>query len=233
LNEPVDVLFTVKNNEPQVVSVDLGDDRRNNFIVELVDPSGKRTTRKLDPREGAARIGQVFVEAGQSYSQHLILNDWVELPQAGRYQFTVRLSSPIQARNGVNLEVSSPKGFIEIEDNDRERLRRFCDKVSEELLSANSYAAAEHAARMLSYVRDRQAIPYLRKGFGVVYPVYAELVDGFERIGTDDAAEALLDVAIRNPQVALEAARPTLSKFAANTANADLASRIRRVLNVP
>ena len=47
VNQPVDVLMTLENPGHQRLSVDFGDDRKGNLTIEMINPFGERTKKKL------------------------------------------------------------------------------------------------------------------------------------------------------------------------------------------
>ena len=231
LNQPVDLLLAIFNGEPQTATIDLGDDRKSKITIGVGYPSGAQTEKNITTHEGAVRGGLITLRPGETYHQHLILEDWVTLQQTGTYRIEVKLDSSIRLESGDSYHVEPIFARVVVKPRDEQALERFCEKTLGDLLSAENYADADHAAEMLSYVRDTAAVPYLQRAFVTPYSVHSILVGGLERIGTDGAAEALLDSMANNKGVAPEATREALTKFASKTSNATLAARIRQALS--
>ena len=70
-------------------------------------------------------------------------------------------------------------------------LKKECATLSKRVADADSYEEAAEAALALSYIKDPVAVPYLKKALTSNQMVEGITVKGLERIGSDEAIEAL------------------------------------------
>lgn len=230
LHQPLDVELLVQNSSAQAAEIDLGDDRKRNLVLTVTSPDRKERTLRVAEHEGLARIGRVEVQAGETYSQHLLLNEWIEFAAVGVYRIVVRFRGPIKLHDGTMAELGPAVLLASVTDKNSEGLTDFCRKALQELLAAKTYADAEQAAQWLSYTDDPIAVPYLGRAFETPYPIHSLLVAGLERIGTDDSIRVLLEIMRRNPDVAAGAMKQALSRLADRTSDRDLQLQVRKVL---
>lgn len=230
LHQALDLTLAIHNYSSQLVVVDLGDNRKANIVLGVLFPDGTHKTFRIEQHEGLARIGQIKLQPGGTYSQPLLMNDWIELVTPGTYQITAHVRGPITLEDGTVIEVRSPTVVANVKDSDSEALTIFCDGALQRLLSSQTYADAEHAAEVLSYTRDPIAVPYLGRAFETPFPVQALLVTGLERIGTDSAIRVLLEAAHRSPEAVPEEIRRALAKLAKRTSDSNLQTEIAHAL---
>ena len=109
LGEPVVVEVTVDNHREHKIQADLGFDWTENFVVNVVDPSGTLHTATLLKSCGpncVGRRGRVVVSPLQSFSHQLVLDRWFRFDQAGIYLLELRLKSNIASDTGLPIEVA-------------------------------------------------------------------------------------------------------------------------------
>src|SRR6476620_6670674 len=75
LREPIVATLTIQNLLPDTVSVDLGWDRRERFLVVVRRPDGTIQHPKILP-DGVGRRGRISIARNDRYSQQLVLDDW-------------------------------------------------------------------------------------------------------------------------------------------------------------
>lgn len=228
LHQPLDVVLTLQNSSAQVANIDLGDNRNRNLLLTVITPEGTKHNLRIAGHEGLARIGRISLSAGQTYSQHLLLNEWLDFGTVGIYRVSVALSEPVTFPDGRTRELSPSVVRARITEWDEKELARFCDQALQTLLVSTSYQDAEKAALILSYTKDRIAVPYLVRAFDTRYPVQSLLVTGLERIGTSTSIRELSALA-REGVVATEAKR-ALSELLNRTSDPELRHEIQQVL---
>jgi hypothetical protein len=229
-HQPIDFTFLIHNFTAQSVTVDLGDNRKANLVLRIAFPNGTRNEFRLPQREGLARIGQVKVDAGDTYSQPLLINEWADLSTPGVYQIAIQVRGLMRSGNGSIVEqLESQSVVADVRSPDDRVLASFCLDILQRLLSSRSYIDAEHAAEVLSYTHDPIAVPYLAKAFLSPYPIEALLVAGLERISNDDSIRVLLDVARTRPEAATEI-KQALGRLRKQTSNLELQEQISRIL---
>ncbi|MCU1263757.1 MAG: hypothetical protein JWM21_75 [Acidobacteria bacterium] len=78
-----------------------------------------------------------------------------------------------------------------VEPRDTRQLNEACADLETQVINARGFSEALDPALALSYVNDSVAIPYLEGLISSRQLVDGYAITGLERIGTDDAIEAL------------------------------------------
>src|SRR6266481_4427971 len=76
--EPIFVQLTVKNQLAAPISFDLGLNRKSNIRFSIMDESGRSFESQKSSDQGFGRIGRITLQAGQTYTQSLLLNEWYQ-----------------------------------------------------------------------------------------------------------------------------------------------------------
>jgi hypothetical protein len=197
LHEPVIVVFTVDNGLDVPITFDLGFRQKGHFRITVTPPG--RPPLQLAPLDesGFGVGGNVSVAATQGYSQRLLLNEWYDFRQEGKYQIDVALPVPIRANGGTVTSSSRETFELTIEPPDPTRLGRTCRALLASATSSPSYEEQADAALALSYVVDPVAVPFLRELLTALPRLDAIVFEGLRRIGSPDA-QAVLDEASRS-----------------------------------
>jgi hypothetical protein len=230
LHQPFDVMLIIHNSSSQVAQLDLGDDRKSNIVLTVEFPDGTEKTCRVAQHQGLARIGRIKIQPGRTYSQPLVVNDWVDFAIAGIYRMTVYLRVPIRLDDGTIVEPKPLRVVASVTGPNSKALTDFCREALQNLLSSKTYSEAQHAAEVLGYTQDPLAVPYLGRAFDTPYPVQSLLVTGLERIGTDDSIRVLLEVAHNKPKAAPEAIKQALANLVNRTSDPDLQFQIKQTL---
>ena len=214
LHEPVILNFVVKNGLAQPVDVDLGADRKGNFLFTVKRPDG--STVQLPPlrREGISLTGKLTLTPGQTYAQKVLLNEWYEFPTTGRYELSARLAAPVRTQEGVS--VTEPAGFhttLEVTPRDAERLGKVAASLTEQIISAASYEEAAQAALALSHIKDPAAVPYMEKALASEQMVEPIVIDGLEKVGGAEAIRALTSASTHRKGDTAKLARAALERM--------------------
>ncbi len=210
LGEPVLLNLQIVNQLSQQLEIDLGADSQEHVQVVIEDPHGKRATRPAKPpKEGIVFSGKVRLAPGETYSQTLVLNEWYNFLETGRYRILVRLGAPLHSTQAV-IPTDDFTVEIEITAKDRDRLAAACRSLLTRVQQAPSVASAQQSANALSYVDDPIVVPFLEEVLSD-WRVVGTAISGLQRIRSPEAVAALIralkitkhDTALRS-QVALE-----------------------------
>jgi hypothetical protein len=230
LNEPLDVLITVTNMGTTIAQIDLGQGRKSGLIVELKGLKISRTFN-IPTHEGVSRRGRIPLSPREEYSQRLVLNEWVGALKPGTYDLTIVFENPAKFEDGTTISMNPLHLAVQVSARNEEALKRSCEMRLANLLAAPTYGDALDWAESLSYVQDPIAIRYLTRGFNSTYPVQKLLVDGVERIGSDDSIRALLQIANNPSYLDLWYMRRALTQLSGRTTDVDLQNRIQSMLD--
>lgn len=193
LHEPVNLTFIVKNELTQPIKLDLGENRKGNFILTIKQPEGKSVRLRLPERGGTSRISRVSLEPGQTYTQNLLLNEWYEFLTLGNYELTISIATTIQTQEGLSIgEISGFHTTLEIKPKDSAHLKQISARLAERVANSPSYDEAAEAALALSYIRDSAAVPYMEKAIVSGHMVEQIVIAGLERLGDEKAIQALI-----------------------------------------
>jgi hypothetical protein len=191
-HEPLYLEFRIQNGSARTVTVNLGQDRKQAFVFDVVFPDGTAVSDLSMPtKEGISRRATVALSANESYVQTLLVNEWIDLSAPGTYEIEVTLMSPIVSDLGRNL--SPPfRAVVTILPRDEFRLTQTCQTLTDRIAAAQSVEAAMDAALALSYVRDPIAVPFLTRALQSGKYVDHHIIRGLERVGNTSAATSLI-----------------------------------------
>ncbi len=216
LHEPVNLIFTIKNRLTQPIKINLGQDRKQFFLFTITQPNGSSVTLPQLKREGISVLSsELSLEPGETYTQKLLLNEWFDFPIPGKYRIQVQLAKPIQTEEGASTEEGTRSyTILEVEPRNAESLKLVCATLSEHLKASTSYEEAAEAANELSYIKDPVAVPYLKEALMSEQMVESIAVKGLERIGGDEAVEALTSAQKgQSSETTEESIKPALSRM--------------------
>jgi hypothetical protein len=232
LHEPVLLNFAVENNLSQPVKFDLGQNRKASFSFTITQPDGQRVELPQYSIMGLSRHGAVRLKADQTYRQSLLLNEWFEFRSAGNYEIQVRLSKPIQTRDG--RAISTQTEFLlplKVAARNPGRLEAVCAELAAQVAAADSYDKAAEATLALGHINDPVAVPYLEKALAAGKLVEQIAVAGLERNGSAEAVEALLSALNTQPdEVQIELIRPALVRIKEKVSDPALRQKVEQAL---
>jgi hypothetical protein len=228
--EPLQVELALRNTGSAEVAIDLGADRKEAVTVQVWFPDGSEKIGRITPHGSLMRIGKIRLGPGEVYSQFLILNEWVELPGTGICRITIHLNNKATAANGDTLDIGSATLTVTVAARNEIALAQFCSEVVNRMLTANNYSRALSAAEALSYIHDPVAVPYLKKAFQNRYRLDALFVQTLEKMGTEDAISALVEVAESHQSTDPALVMSALGRLSKKTSDPNLQARIRDVL---
>lgn len=232
LHEPVILNFAVENELSQPVKLDLGQNRKGSFSFTITQPDGKKVELARYSRMGISIPGAVRLGAAETYQQSLLLNEWYGFPSPGNYEIQVRLSKPVETRDG--RPVSTQTEFrlpLKVGAENRGRLERVCTDLAAQVAAADSYDKAAEATRALGYVEDPLAVPYLEKALASGQLVEQLAVAGLERNGSNEAVEALLAALHTQPgEIKEEIILPALVRVKDKVSDPGLRQKVEQAL---
>lgn len=230
LHEPILINFKITNETTQVVSLDLGQDRKGAFLFTVTSPDGTTIRLPQYRHNGIAQYGNVSVRPGESFSQPLLLNEWYDnFNTPGKYILDARLTTPIAGGETLHAQDPGFKGEISITPRDAARLERVCERLAKQIETAPNPEAAQEPALMLSYVEDPLAIPYLARALSTTTLTYDKAIAGLVRIGNDAAVEVLLS-ALNDSRSIAESASRALSQIQDKISDPRLKETVKRAV---
>ena len=232
LHEPVVVFFEVHNGLAQPITVEVGALVRQFFDFSLTTPSGQ--VFRKDPYGGLVDIvtagtGKIKIEPGSDYKEPLVMNQWFNFANQGTYTLTSRLTSQIETADG-SFQAESQTAQLLITARDPTRLKKICADLEQQAEIATTVEAAQFPALALSYVNDPIAVPYLARLLSAHTLAYAKAVAGLDRIGNDDAIEALLSAPNENWGDTAELATRSLARMQDRIANPRLRETVKNAV---
>src|ERR1700682_1751084 len=237
LNEPVLIFFEVHNGLKHPVVVTVGALVRQFFDFALKTPSGEVLHKDQIGPGGVALYqdfvtvgdGKVTVEPGGDYKEPLVMNQWFPFATQGVYSLTSNLTSDIETADGT---FQAPSQTVQLRVNPRDpvRLAKICAALARRAEAATTVVEAQFPSLALSYVTDPIAIPYLARLLSAHTLVYNPAVSGLERIGNDEAAEALLSAMNENWGDIPELATRSLARMQDRIANPHLKETVKKAV---
>ncbi|MGH9432522.1 MAG: hypothetical protein ACRD3T_13355 [Terriglobia bacterium] len=192
LNEPAYLLFVVRNGTGRETTVYLGKNNTAGFRFTITDSTGKITHAPQAGAAGAGAWGKVLVDAGRSYAQDLLVNEWYHFDKPGNYKIEVELiEHALREPEKVLRTWVSGKMELTVLPRNPQRLDAVCRKLILTALSVSNYPAASEAALALSYVQDPVALPYLGQLLAGGNSLSPTAIRGLVRIGTPQAVSIL------------------------------------------
>jgi hypothetical protein len=229
LHVPVIVVLRILNDSTQTIDINLGQDRKGAFSFSITRPDGTKSTFPPFIREGISVPGLVKIEAGKSYTQDLLLNEWYDFPMPGTYELEGSLSNPIEVAGRATRDTGFHE-IVSIGARDELALAKVCDTLAAQVEGSSSYDAAAQAALTLSYVRDSVAVPFLRRVLFSGRLVEPIAINGLENI-KDSAAVGVLaeSLSVKSTDASM-LARAALERIQKQTSDFQVRQTIDRAL---
>jgi len=223
--------------------LDLGQDRKGNFLFDLRRPDNKKERLPQWSREGLSRLGSLQLGPGSHHQERFILNEWTDLDTAGRYLLEARLTAPIKGVDGTSITEAPPMIVdFEVAPRDELALSLACEVLVRRIEGSVEVGEALEAAQSLSFIRDPVAVYYLGRALRSGRMVEIPVISGLERIANREAVQALIALVGQDPWTADIAtgsgttkvlARSALQNIERKTQDADMREMIRRALKRP
>lgn len=127
--------------------------------------------------------GTLPLGAGETYQQKVLLNEWYDFVEPGKYVIEAKLVLPVRALSGhiVGVGYSGP-AEMSVEPRNPKRLDGVCSALTTTALRSRDAAEASNAAFALTYVEDLTAVPYLARIATAREALRWTAIDGLARI---------------------------------------------------
>jgi len=231
LGEPVFLIFTVQNNLTQNIKLDLGRDRKEGFLFIVVFPDGRKVQLPQLSRGGIAIKGDLSIKPQQTYTQKVLLNQWIEFSSPGKYSLEAQLANPIKVEDGKTISTES--GFnatLDVNPRDPEQLKKVSELLIQRIIESTSYEEAADAALALSYINDPVAIPYLQRALTSNQMVEPIIIKGLERIKDKSSVQVLINIINEKPNSETAAlAKTALKKIESQSSDPKVKQMIKAV----
>jgi hypothetical protein len=183
LHEPVFIRVSISNGLPEQISLDLGKERKSKLLFSITQPDGLTASPPAIPETGFGAQGRVSVPPDERYTQTVVLNEWYQPGQVGRYQIRVRLPAEIRTESGRKIDTSSDGTLsLEIRPRSAQTLERQCERLARSALDQTSGSKAAEAALALAYVEDPICVQYLGNVAEENGPFTQTAIQGLARI---------------------------------------------------
>jgi len=211
LHEPIVATLTIQNLLPETVSVDLGWDRRERFLLVARRPDGTIQRPKILP-DGVGRRGRISIASNDRYSQQLVLDDWVSFDQTGEYQVTIQLTGAVTAASTSVMRPPQETLSIRVGAYNEGVIRAKCDQLAPSVIEGR---AEDHyyALQVLRHFNDSAAIPCLRSILDRTDLADMVVFEALKSIGTAETRRVLEDVAAGSSGERAQRVRNTLLTF--------------------
>jgi hypothetical protein len=190
LREPVVATLEIHNRTTASMDLDLGKNAIGNLRVTVTDPTGHQEMRTPAPElpDGLSFPGSITLAASGHYDKDLVLNDWHDFTQPGRYTVRLDLLNQVAIPNTTALSTTSS---LEVGPQNSAELRATCERFAQRAI-AGSGATADVAAHALSFAADEVCLPAMARVFHAGFGPRISVVDGLARLGTEKALAVIV-----------------------------------------
>lgn len=200
-DQAVMLWYSIRNDSVASQTVELGYDRIGNFRFWLQGPNGliQKTTPVVRPRDHGARSRALTLAPGESYRQHIVLNEWLRFDQVGAYSLRVELAGEAATRLTV---IGDAVRQVQVGPDNPGQIEDRCKALLAVLVPMTRYDADFDAAvAELTWMRHPAAVRYLEQALAA--EVNPDLFDALVAIATAEARNAVTRLARhRTPWVA-------------------------------
>jgi hypothetical protein len=208
LHEPVYIQFSIHNGLSEDVRFDMGLDGKHNFEFSVKKPDGSLVRIPPHPYPSSV-LGNPAERAplapGKTFTKTMLLNEWYQFPEPGRYVVEARLGGQVQTASGTPIAPAPPPEIpIQVTPRDPERLKSVCEELTKKAMNLNSREALQ-ASYALGYVDDPIAVPFLGRVLEESFHGKTNAVNGLARIGGPEAVQVLTSYSKRaDPEFKLQ-----------------------------
>jgi hypothetical protein len=190
LHEPVIAELVLWNSSPAAVEINVGQASEKSYRFTVTRPNGEQVVAGkplwAQGAEALTWMRTAKIEPAQSYARSLLLNEWFPFDGEGRYEVSVAVP-------GVDGVASFE---IDVLPRDENRLRGVCERLAKDE-SEQRWAGDLSPARVLSFVADDVAIPYLARIASTADLGSGVGVEGLARIGRSPGCLGACFVSVR------------------------------------
>ena len=230
LGEPVLMQVRVDNRASVPLDLDLGGDGTENILISIVGPDGK--TRRKPPtirKEGIVFFGKVHLESGGSYAQTVVLNQWFQFEETGRYEIKIALQSSLRIA-GKSIPAGDFVLRLEISSENPSELAAACSQLVSRIHAEGSAQDSLSAALALSFVHDSIVVPYWAQVLEQPGFAHDTAISSLADIGNSQAVAALVRSLHGSEGETRASARSALNAIATHTAEPSIRKQIDEAL---
>jgi len=230
LGEPVLMQVRVDNRASVPLDLDLGGDGTENILISIVGPDGK--TRHKPPtirKEGIVFFGNVHLESGGSYAQTVVLNQWFQFEETGRYEIKIALQSPLRIA-GKSIPAGDFVLPLEVSSRNPSQLASACSQLVSRIHAEGSAQDSLSAALALSFVHDSIVVPYWAQVLEQPGFAHDTAISSLANVGNNEAV-AVLVRSLQGPDGNTKSwARSALKAIATHTTEPSIKKQIDEAL---
>jgi len=230
LGEPILLQVRVDNRASVPLDLDLGGDGTENILISIVGPDGK--TRHKPPtirKEGVVFFGNVHLESGGSYAQTVVLNQWFQFEETGRYEIKIALQSPLRIA-GESIPAGDFVLPLEISSGNPSQLASACSQLVSRIHAEGSAQDSLSAALALSFVHDSIVVPYWAQVLEQPGFAHDTAISSLANVGNSEAV-AVLVRSLQGPEGNTRSwAQTALKAIATQTAEPSIKKQIDEAL---
>jgi hypothetical protein len=193
LGEPAIMTATLYNTTGYRLTVDLGINDQTEFVFLHTRPDGSKA--RVSPSFTSASRGRTsrLMLRGTSYTASVVLDQWLDLLQAGRHTLDVEFHGSVRIDGGDPAEVKrTARLAMDVKPRDPARLEKRGAEWLKQISTLSPDSAARTAASALMAMRDPIAIPYLELATTRTRsPQFVEALKTMSHPGAREALERL------------------------------------------
>jgi hypothetical protein len=162
VGEPVLVRVHIHNTTSQILELDLGDNAKDNIVVSVIDPTGNRNEKRPPPPTNGGEMtsfGWKRLGPGKDYAETLVLNEWFDFKNPGKYQVEIRLKEPATL-DKQSLPTPTFSLNLEVTVYDLVRLESACKNLAAEVVHPLPGQNSLGATQALELVHDPNLVPF-------------------------------------------------------------------------
>jgi len=219
LGEPLIVRSTIRNRSAESVDINLGWNRKGAVRLRLRNPNGNEIdVPALASSGGVSRTRTVRIDAGSSYSQQYIIDEWISPEQIGTYTVTMTVIASVQGSRGPIVAAYPDNSFVvDVKPRDAATLQRRCGVLAIRATEESHASDRIDAAAALSYFKDPTAVSCIDTVLQKTTMFDSVLARGLMLIGTENARAVLEKMFMSDHderhRIASDATRPLSTKW--------------------
>ena len=193
LGEPLIVRSTIRNRSAECIDINLGWNRKGAVRLRLRNPNGNEIdVPALASSGGVSRTRTVRIDAGSSYSQQYIIDEWISPEQIGPYTVTMTVIASVQGSRGPIVAAYPDNSFVvDVKPRDAATLQRRCGVLAIRATEESNASDRIDAAAALSYFKDPIAVSCIDTVLQKTTMFDSVLARGLMLIGTENARAVL------------------------------------------
>jgi hypothetical protein len=230
LGEPVLMQVRIDNRASVPLDLDLGGDGTENILISIVGPDGK--TRHKPPtirKDDIIFFGNVHLESGGSYAQTVVLNQWFQFEETGRYEIKIALQSPLRIA-GKSIPAGDFVLPLEISPGNPSQLASACSQLVSRIHAEGSAQDSLSAALALSFVHDSIVVPYWAQVLERPGSAHDTAISSLANLGNSEAVAVLARNLQRPESNTSSRTRSALKAIATHTTEPSIKKQIDEAL---